>query len=127
MSVDSITGAAVAYQVQTSKPAGSNDRPVKRAPVTEGQPDNQPLKAGAVSANLNTVADDSMLKHKQPQAGSEPAGVVSHVVVSYNQQGKLRTKFEDSRNNVVYQLPSEMTAKLEDRLLSSNSSTDIKA
>jgi len=118
MSVDSITGNTVAFQMQPSSPAGSANKPVKGTSATEVKPDNKPLKSDPA---------DNILKPKQPQAASEPAGVVSHVVVSYNQQGKLRTQFEDSRNNVVYQLPSEMTAKLEDQLLAANSSTNVKA
>jgi len=126
MSVDSITGSTVTYQGQSPKPSGVADKPVNAAPATEVKSDNQPVKSDAVKANLNSFVAENMLKPKQ-QVASEPAGVVSHVVQSYNQQGKLRTKFEDSRNNVVYQIPSEMTAKLEDQLLAPNSSTDVKA
>ena len=126
MSVDSITGNTAAFQMQPSSPTGSANKPVNGTSATEVKPDNKPLKSDS-AAILNSDAGGNILKPKQPQAASEPAGVVSHVVVSYNQQGKLRTKFVDSRNNVVYQLPSEMTAKLEDQLLAANSSTNVKA
>jgi hypothetical protein len=56
---------------------------------------------------------------------NKPAGVVSHVVESYNLKGELRTKFLDSRNNVVYQVPSQMVAKIQDLMIKSNKSADI--
>lgn len=56
---------------------------------------------------------------------SKPAGVVSHVVQEYNLKGELRTKFLDSRNDVVYQVPSEMVAKIQDLMLKSDTSTNI--
>lgn len=57
---------------------------------------------------------------------AKPAGVVSHVVESYNFKGDVRVKFMDSRNNVVYQIPSEMVAKMQDLMLKPNTSADIK-
>ena len=129
MSVDSITGNTAAFQIQHGS-AGSLDKPVKSPVASDGLPDKVPLKSSALASDINTAADN-IIKSKQQTAvkvnSNEPTGVVSHVVQSYNQQGKLRTKFEDSRNNVVYQIPSEMTSKLEDQLLAANTSTNIKA
>ena len=51
---------------------------------------------------------------------------MSHVVQSYNLQGKVRVKFMDNNNNVIYQIPSEMVAKTEDLMLTPNTSADLK-
>ena len=130
MSVNSITsGSTVAYQVQLVKSAGPADGTDTSAVAAKGQPaTDQAEQAGAVASHTSTKT----LTEKLPSPvaangnGSHSAGVVSHVVVSYNQQGKMRTKFEDSRNNVVYQMPSEMAARLEDQIATSSTSANIK-
>jgi hypothetical protein len=48
------------------------------------------------------------------------------MVEVYNQKGKLRVKFVDSHNNVIYQIPTEMVAKMEDQMLKPETSTDVK-
>jgi hypothetical protein len=57
---------------------------------------------------------------------AKTAGAASHVVVTYNPQGKMRTKFLDSRNNIVYQVPPEMLARMEDLMMNPETSTNIK-
>ena len=126
MGIDSITGNAAAYQLQILKTTGSLDKPVRLAVASKGQPAEKAAQAS--SADLG--AKDAAAANQSPVSSSEntkePAGVVSHVVVSYNQQGKMRTRFEDSRNNVVYQIPSEMVASMEDQMLKPTTSTSIK-
>jgi hypothetical protein len=126
MGVDSITGSVAAYQLQALKTTGSLDKPAKPAAGTKDQVADK--SAQAVSLDLGTK--DAPAAKTSPvttsESAKEPAGIVSHVVVSYNQQGKMRTRFEDSRNNIVYQIPSEMVASLEDQMLRPASSTTVK-
>ena len=49
---------------------------------------------------------------------------MSSVVEVYNTKGKKRMKFLDSNNNVIYQIPSELAARIEDLMAKPNSSTD---
>ena len=51
---------------------------------------------------------------------------MSHVVEVYNQQGNVRIKFMDGNNNVIYQIPSEMVAKIKDQMMQPETSTSIK-
>lgn len=49
-------------------------------------------------------------------------GRMSHVVEMYNPQGKKRLQFMDSNNNVIYQSPSEMTDKIKELMMNSDTS-----
>ena len=49
---------------------------------------------------------------------------IAHIVEEYNLQGKLRVKFMDRKNNVVYQLPPEMVAKMEDMMMRPDKTTE---
>ncbi len=60
------------------------------------------------------------------ESNKNPDQVMNHVVESYNEHGKVRIKFVDSKNNVVYQFPTEMMAKVEDQMNKPGTSTDIK-
>ncbi len=51
---------------------------------------------------------------------------MSHVVESYNAQGKLRIKYEDSNSNVIYQIPPEMVAKTQDLMTNTQAAADVK-
>lgn len=85
----------------------------------------QPVQPKAVDAHFDNKV--SPLNKLSPKAGIEKsARTMSHVVEVYNLQGKARTKFMDSKNNVIYQVPSEMVAKLEDQMLDLNTSTSTK-
>lgn len=55
-----------------------------------------------------------------------PVRTMSHVVEVYNQQGKVRIKFMDSKNNTIYQIPTEMVAKMEDLMMKPETATNIK-
>ena len=113
MSINSITtGSTALYHLQPVKPTGSTDSPAN----------------GAVAPNADSNKPSEKLPSPVVAGGndSKPAGVASHVVISYNPQGKIRTKFVDSRNNVVYQIPSEMVAKLEDQMQKPETSTSVK-
>ena len=124
MSVNSITGNAAQFQMQSLQPTGSMDKSVKDTPAPNGQ-----LSTKAVQASpLDAITDNnkSTVIKKTVVSSNQPAGIVSHVVESYNQYGKVRVKFMDSRNNVVYQTPSEMVAKIEDQMKAPNTSANVK-
>jgi len=135
MAVNSITsGSMTAFQLQSRNVSSAGaEKPVKSSVAEKSEAAN-PVKqaSGVVHAPDSKVATEKSPASKQAAAvaandSSGNAGIASHVVISYNQHGKLRTKFVDSRNNVVYQIPSEMVTKLEDQMLASNSSTNVKA
>jgi len=50
----------------------------------------------------------------------------SHVIEEYNAKGELRVKFVDNKNNVIYQIPSEMVTKMQDLMLKSETATNAK-
>jgi hypothetical protein len=113
--------------------AGSLDQQTLATPSTNDQPVKKAVQAKTVEANANSEVspvDKKTLKQTPTptaaKSDNKPAGVVSHVVVAYNQQGKTRIKFMDNRNNVVYQIPSEMVAKIEDLMMKPETSTDVK-
>jgi len=129
MTVNSIaTGSTASHQLQTLITAGAANKQGKGILSIKDTPSNQTLKPRGFDSNDSSkVSSDTLTLSAAPNKNnSEPSGVVNHVVVSYNQQGKMRTKFEDSRNNVVYQMPSEAAAKLEDQISTSSTFTNIK-
>ena len=138
MSVNSITGGGTSFQIQSLTSAVSSDQQIPAASSTNDQSSNKAAQAKAVDANaandISLAKNNNLANSNNPlkqalvakNSTSKPAGVVSHVVVSYNYQGKMRTRFEDSRNNVVYQIPSEMVAKMEDLMMKQETTTDIK-
>jgi len=129
MSVNSIaTGSMATHQLQSIISAGTETKQLKGTSPSKDTSSTQTLKPSAVDPNVSnkTFLDKVPSPVVANQSSADPAGVVSHVVVSYNQQGKMRTKFEDSRSNVVYQMPSEAAAKLEDQITASTKFTSIK-
>ena len=88
----------------------------------------QPVQSKAVDANFNNKVFS--VTKLSPEVGIEnqknSVRAMSHIVEVYNQQGKVRTKFMDSKNNVIYQIPTEMVAKLEDQMMNQNTSTSTK-
>jgi len=132
MSVDSISGSVSALKPETLKTEALNtnlslDKPVS---VTSPAKDQPPSKAEIPSIVDPQVKDKVSISSKptpvaKVEKDSKPAGVVSHVVESYNLKGEVRTKFLDSRNNVVYQVPSEMVAKIQDLMMKTNTTADI--
>lgn len=129
MSVNPVTNDLNSSQFLKLMPSAAQEQQDPKV-VPEKKPAVDP---SSQSNNPNSVINDkisietSPLKETPKNSSTKaPVGVVSHVVVSYNQQGEIRTKFVDSRNNVVYQIPSEMVAKIEDLMMKPNTSTDIK-
>ena len=135
MPVDPISGSMSSVKPETLKPAetlsvnASPDKsvagnsPAKDQPKAELPNAFDPQAKDRVSISSKPA---SVEKVEKVEKDKKPPGVVSHVVESYNLKGELRTKFLDSRNNVVYQIPSEMVAKMQDLMLKSNTSANIK-
>lgn len=124
MSVNSITGNVAQFQLQSMQPAGSMDKSVKDTSAPKDQLSTKVVKVSPLDAI--TDSNKSTAIKKTVVSSNQPAGIVSHVVESYNQYGKVRVKFMDSRNNVVYQTPSEMVAKIEDQMKTPNTSANVK-
>jgi hypothetical protein len=133
MAVNSITTGNIAA-LQSPNSAISSDKPAAGASTSKDQPSNKT----AQTSPLDAITDNIKISPLEKQTPKKPAvennanstamasGAASHVVVTYNPQGKMRTKFLDSRNNVVYQVPPEMLAKMEDLMMKPETSTNIK-
>lgn len=117
MSVNSITGATAPYNVQTVKSSASEDK-FARSQSLKSDPAPTDNKSNNADTKVVDLVTSSMQKASVIAAnGSQESDqVVRRVVESYNQQGKLRTKYLDSKNNVVYQLPSETVLKMEEQV-----------
>jgi len=117
MSVNSITGATAPYNVPTVNSSASEDK-TARSRSSKSEPVAADNKSNSADAKVVDLVTSSMQKASVTAAnGSQESDqVVRRVVESYNQQGKLRTKYLDSKNNVVYQLPSETVLKMEDQV-----------
>jgi hypothetical protein len=126
MEMNSISGSAVAAQMLPAKAVDQKEQPVKTVLSAHDQ-----LSTVAVSAsNPSTTAKDKVTTVKKPVEAPVAAVLTenkpNHVFVTYNQQGEVRTKFMDSNNNVIYQIPTELVAKMEDQMMKLNSSTSVK-
>jgi hypothetical protein len=71
----------------------------------------------------NEAAGTNQDANKTSISKKAPIAAMSHVVEEYNNKGELRIKFEDSKNNVIYQIPSAMVAKMEDLMTKAKSTT----
>jgi hypothetical protein len=126
MSVNSITNDVAALALQSLHTAAV-DKSAKATPATN---DQLSLRQVEHASTVDSNAKDSPAKKPLPDAGNasqnKPVRAMSHVVETYNLQGKVRIKFMDSNNNVIYQIPSEMVTKIEDQMMKPETSTTIK-
>jgi hypothetical protein len=127
MSVSSITERVATL---TLKPATSITASVQPANVPSQARDKGAIEtAQPLPTNSKAIAKAQPAAKQSALAAGTQIKVVrhmSHVVEVYNPQGKKRLKFMDSSNNVIYQFPSEMAAKVEDLMMKSDTSTDKK-
>jgi hypothetical protein len=119
MAMNLISEDMATFTLQSLKPAVSLDQSAKGTPSTIDPISNQSIIPSVINANTNnTVSPD---RSHMPEAGTESNNnsvrMMSHVVVVYNLEGKVRVKFMDSNSNVVYQIPCEMVAKIEDQMM----------
>jgi len=56
----------------------------------------------------------------------KPVRTMSHVVEVYDQQGNVRIKFMDGNNKVIYQIPSEIVAKMKDQMMRPEASASLE-
>jgi len=109
-----------------------NQTPYQPAQATSPAHDSPASLAAAALAVNPLASTKTAAAAKQTQATAitapeKPAREMSHVVEVYNIHGKVRTKFLDSHNNLIYQIPSEMKAKIEDLMMKPENSADTKA
>ena len=99
-------------------------------------PDNSEMKALMYSKKADSVIQQakpfspsidkaSSQTSKIPKGNSLSERTMKHVVQVYNQDGKVRIKFMDSNNDVIYQLPSEMALKIKDQMSKQDTSAYV--
>ena len=128
MTVNLMAGNVAAFSFKPLYAAVFSDQQVKGAPSTNGYASHYTAQSSAVDADANNKVIPA---NKQSLVASvkdheNPVRTMSHVVVVYNQQGKVRIKFMDSKNNAIYQIPTEMVAKMEDQMMKPETATNIK-
>ncbi len=129
MGVNSITGDVAAFKLPTLTAAVSQNQTAKGAPPVSDPSSSQSVQANVVENNSNNKVS-SVVKHApvtNSESNKKSVRSMSHIVESYNPQGKVRIKYMDSNNNVIYQIPTEMVAKTEDLMTKSEIATNIKA
>lgn len=94
--------------------------------VPPQQPASQTVQASVADStsgkvsSVNTQSLDAGAEHQQSDRS------MNHVLTEYDRRGKVRTKFIDSNSDVVYQIPTEMVAKLEDQMATIETSARTK-
>lgn len=134
LSVSTLMEIAMSTSMIAGNLAASSPNQAAYQPVKSSPPANDPsasLAAAALVANP-ILSNKVTAAAKQAQAAgvsgpAKPARAMSHVVEVYNIHGKVRTKFLDSHNNLIYQIPSEMKAKMEDLMMKPETAADTKA
>ena len=68
-------------------------------------------------------------KTSAPDSGANKNAVreMSRVTESYDDRGKVITKYTDSGNNVIYQTPSESVLRTQELMSKTQAATSIKA
>lgn len=107
--------------------------PVTYQPAKVTAPNNEttshktlPLASTISVANSNSSTVSKPLQTAGVVVKKEAARTMAHVVEVYNIHGKARTRFLDSHNNLIYQIPSESKAKMEDLMVKPDTSADAK-
>lgn len=127
MAVNSIAGDVAVTALRPANTVVSLDRPVVGAHSTGAQSLHQTVRPIAADANVNNKI--SSVNGQFPDAGGshgKPVREMDQVVEVYNPQGKVRIKFVDSYNDVIYQIPAEMVAKMEDLMMKPETSASTK-
>lgn len=129
MILDSITGDVAAYKMQSTNAAVPLVKSTKGTPATNDRSANRTAITINVDASDNHKASaaikQSLVADINREVDKKPVRTMSHVVEVYNVYGKVRTKFMDSNNKVIYQIPSEMIAKMEDLMMKPEISASI--
>ena len=125
MSVTSITGAVTEVSLKPVAQTVALVHPAKETSTANSEAAAQATQAIAANATTaNKVAPlAKQAAQEKDKSKDDTAQHMSHVVEVYNTQGKKRLKFMDNRNNVIYQVPSEAVAKMEDLMMKPDAST----
>jgi hypothetical protein len=125
MSVTSISGPVTEISMKSIAQTVASVPPAKEASTPDSEAVIQAAQvAAANAAAVNKVAPlAKQAAHEKDKSKDDTAQHMSHVIEVYNTQGKKRLKFMDNRNNVIYQVPSEAVAKMEDLMLKPDAST----
>ena len=128
MTVNLMAGNVPAFSFKPLYAAVFSDEQVNGVPSTNGHASNHTAHSSAVDADANNkvIPANKQLPVASVKGHENPVRTMSHVVVVYNQQGKVRIKFMDSKNNAIYQIPTEMVAKMEDLMMKPETATNIK-
>lgn len=127
MSVTPITGELNTSTQRALQPVVPAEQPVKKVSSAIDEPASQAVPA--IVTDTTSSNRISSVKKQSPDVGSEDqqsSRSMNHVLAEYDQQGKARTTFMDSNNDVVYQVPTEMVARLEDRMSNIETSARTK-
>ncbi len=118
MSVNSIADGSASFKPTTVAHAASVKQSVAYAATAVDSAKNQvpPLK----------VTDGKLLVPANGAVQKTARGM-SHMVESYDSNGKVLTKYVDSSNNVIYQTPSEMVQKTQELMTKTEANAaDVK-
>jgi len=85
----------------------------------------QPRPGDSVAISNKAAAKASNITNIVANKRKKQSTVMNHMIEQYNMQGKLRVKFVDNNNNLIYQIPPEMVAKTEDLLMKPDTSVNI--
>ena len=128
MELKSIASDVVSYKMSSLATAVAPKGGAAQGGPSAGQ------AAQANVAEANTASKVATQEKDKPavvatavSGSSKPGRTMSHIVESYNPQGKVRIKYLDSNNNVIYQIPTEMVAKTEDLMSKSELTTNLTA
>ena len=127
MSVSAISNGSAALGLMPPASVAAPAPPAKDPSTANDNPPlqtAQPTVASATSVNKISPAK----KQTAPDSikSQNSTGRMSHVVEVYSPQGKKRLKFMDSNNRLIYQVPTELAAKMEDLMTKSDTSTSKK-
>lgn len=127
MSVTPITGELNTSMQKALHQVIPPEQPVKKASSAIDEPASQAGQASV--ADTTTSNKVSSVKSQTTDAGAEREQSdrsMKHVLAVYDRQGRARTRFIDSNNDVVYQVPTEMVARMEDRMSNIETSARTK-
>lgn len=132
MSVTSITGAVAEVSFKPVAQSVTSVHLPKDASTANSDAAGQAAQVTQAATAANATAVNKAVPvskqtpHEKDKSKDDTAQHMSHVVEVYNTQGKKRLKFMDNRNNVIYQIPSEAVAKMEDLMIKPDASTSKK-
>jgi hypothetical protein len=119
-----------------ASPPAQGTNPV---PAASAEPADKPTDVTAQAAAVDTVAlSNKVQQPKQEPPKEEPLrkrsekqepapGKIGDILFVYNPKGKVRIRFMDSSNNLIYQVPPVMLSRMMDLMQTLGSQVSIKA